>query len=58
MKTPGSEYSLGWFGLLTLEMFMNSVGKTSYPNYKEIRVKYSGFELDVNVAIVWFVSIL
>jgi len=49
LTTPGAEWSMGYYGLLFLAVWRNSVGKLGVPNYERLVKMQSGSELYVSV---------
>lgn len=61
LLTKGSEDSLGYYGLLFLAVWRNSVGKLGVPNYEEIANQKDSIIMPISVGIIWiiyFVQIL
>lgn len=52
---PGTEESLGYFGLLFLAVWRNSVGKLGFPNYDELTKNEPSFFLYLNIYIIWII---
>jgi len=55
LTTPGAEWSMGYYGLLFLAMWRNSVGKLGMPNYDKIAEGPPGLSLTLDVEIIWVV---
>jgi len=49
LTTPGSEWSIGYYGLLFLAVWRNSVGKLGMPNYERLTKEKKDSELIVSV---------
>lgn len=55
--TSGSEDSLGYYGLLFLAVWRNSIGKLGVPKYQRVADKYAEHEfyLYLNVFLIWLI---
>ena len=61
LLTKGSEESLGYYGLLFLTVWRNSVGKLGAPNYVKLAKQDTSIIMPISVGIIWaiyFVQIL
>ena len=55
LLTVGSEDSLGYYGLLFLAIWRNSVGKLGFPGYDHIAEQKSSFWKYANIGIIWII---
>lgn len=55
LLTVGVEDSLGYFGLLFLAVWRNSVGKLGFPNYKHFADSEDSIWKYMDVYIIWII---
>lgn len=55
LDTAGSYDYMGYYGLLFLAVWRNSVGKLGVPNYKKIASQKDSFIMPFSVGIIWII---
>ena len=58
LLTEGTEESLGYYGLLYLAVWRNSVGKLGFPSYKNLAENYpdkNSFAFKLTIDIIWII---
>lgn len=55
LKTFGAEETMGYFGLLYLAVWRNSVGKLGFPNYRKLADREPNIFLYMNIYIIWII---
>lgn len=55
LLTAGARESLGYYGLLFLAVWRNSIGKLGMPNYKNIAEQKNSVIMPFSVGIIWII---
>jgi hypothetical protein len=55
LTTVGTPESLGYYGMLFLAVWRNSIGKLGVPNYEKIAEQKDSFLMPISVGIIWMI---